>query len=206
MLKQGCYMGVKQQVIYETIEAFRNGEVSRAKAAQLLELSERSVSRLARKVAKNGHGCYAASKTKGKTPVNKTTGNIVEQILELLKNRYYDFSLAHAHEKIRGEHHIKISYRTLVNLAHRAALRPVKTRRPAQARLRRERFANEGMLLQMDGSHLKWNGKDEWCMIAIIDDATSKLVYAKFEKSETTWACLNALKAVVSKHGAPIFI
>ncbi len=43
-------------------------------------------------------------------------------------------------------------------------------------------------------------------MIAIIDDATSKLVYAKFEKSETTWACLNALKAVVSKHGAPHFI
>ncbi len=82
----------------------------------------------------------------------KTTGNIDEQILELLKNRYYDFSLAHAHEKIRGEHHIKISYRTLVNLAHRAALRLSKTRRPAQARLRRERFANEGMLLQMDGS------------------------------------------------------
>ena len=205
MLKQGCFMGVKQQVIYETIEAFRSGEVSRAKAAELLELSQRTVSRLARKVAKSGMAATVHC-NKGKLPFNKTSTETVERILDLLKNRYYDFSLAHAHEKIRHEHHIKISYRTLVNLAHRAALRTPKTRRPAQARLRRERFANEGMLLQMDGSHHKWNGTDEWCMIAIIDDATSKLVYAKFEKGETTWACLNALKALVSKRGAPHFI
>ncbi len=104
---------------------------------------------------------------KGKTPVNKTTGNIVVQILELLKNRYYDFSLAHAHEKIRGEHHIKISYRTLVKLAHTGSTASCQNAPSAQARLRRERFANEGMLLQMDGSHHKWNGKDEWCMIVL---------------------------------------
>ncbi len=122
----------------------------------------------------------------GRTPVNKLPQSLEEQLLALLKDRYYDFSIAHAHEKITKDDKLKVSYRSLLNLAITHGLRPAKKRRASKARKRRERFANQGMLLQMDGSHHRWNGVDEWCLIALIDDATSDLVYARFTPGETT--------------------
>ncbi len=55
-------------------------------------------------------------------------------------------------------------------------------------------MGNEGLLLQMDGSHHRWNGKDEWVLIAMIDDATSDIPYAEFFHSEDTWNCLAILQ------------
>jgi hypothetical protein len=55
--------------------------------------------------------------------------------------------------------------------------------------LYRPRMPQEGLLLQMDGSHHKFNGKDEWCLISAIDDATS-IPYAEFFNGETTLACI----------------
>lgn len=61
----------------------------------------------------------------------------------------------------------------------------------------------EGLLLQMDGSHHKRNGKDEWSLIAMIDDADSEIGYAEFLKSEDTINCLKVLEAVIAAKGIP---
>lgn len=76
-------------------------------------------------------------------------------------------------------------------------------RRPSSHRLYRERMANEGMFLQMDGSHHLWNGSDEWCLIALIDDATSDIPAAAFYEGETTWACMKTLRMVIETKGLP---
>jgi hypothetical protein len=39
----------------------------------------------------------------------------------------------------------------------------------------RERLANEGLMLPMDGSHHVWYVNKERCLIAAIDDATSRI-------------------------------
>jgi hypothetical protein len=55
----------------------------------------------------------------------------------------------------------------------------------------------------MDGSHHDWNGKEKWCLIAMIDDADSEITYAEFFKSEDTINCLKVLEAVIAAKGIP---
>jgi hypothetical protein len=67
-------------------------------------------------------------------------------------------------------------------------------------------MACEGLLLQMDGSHYKWNGRDEWCLISLIDDATSEIPAGKFFEGETTLGCMAVLRAVIEAKGVPQMI
>jgi hypothetical protein len=67
-------------------------------------------------------------------------------------------------------------------------------------------MASEGLLLQMDGSQHKWNGKDEWCLIGLIDDATSEMPAARFFPGETTFGCMAVLRAVIEAKGVPQMI
>jgi len=81
--------------------------------------------------------------------------------LRLIKDVYFDFNLDHAREMIAKNHNIKVSYPTLYRWAKAEGLGKRKKRRPSRKRMRRERFANEGLLLQMDGSRHKWFGEKE---------------------------------------------
>lgn len=58
-------------------------------------------------------------------------------------------------------------------------------------------------MIQLDGSPHKWNGRDEWCLVAAIDDATSTMAAARFFPSETTWACFHVLRAIIERYGVP---
>jgi hypothetical protein len=64
-------------------------------------------------------------------------------------------------------------------------------------------MANEGLMLQMDGSHHRWFGGRQSCLIAAIDDATSEIPAAGFFPSETTWACFAVLRRIVETRGVP---
>ena len=46
-----------------------------------------------------------------------------------------------------------------------------------------------------------WNGTDKWCLIAMIDDATSEIPSGKFFDSETTLGCMNVLRGVIEVKG-----
>jgi hypothetical protein len=65
---------------------------------------------------------------------------------------------------------------------------------------------NEGLLLQMDGSPHRYNGKDEWCLIAAIDDATSDIPYAEFFHSEDTINCMTVMQKIIERKGIPYAI
>ncbi len=62
-------------------------------------------------------------------------------------------------------------------------------------------MAQAGLMIQMDGSHHRWFGDRETCLIAAIDDATSEVVAAEFFEGETTFGCLKTLHEIVSKKG-----
>ncbi len=61
----------------------------------------------------------------------------------------------------------------------------------------------EGLLLQFDGSPHRWNGKDVWCLIGAIDDATSKMPYAEFFLAEDTLNCMTVMQRIIEKNGIP---
>lgn len=196
-----------EQFSLRVLEDYRAGRISRKEAAAVLGVSERAVNRRARKVREMGvagvkHGNFR------RPPANKKPDGMKDEVIRLVKELYFDFNVSHAREMLQLHHEIpSLSYMTLLSWCRKEGLGKRKRRRPSKARVSRERMANEGLMLQMDGSHHKWNGKDEWCLITLIDDATSDLVFARFfADGETTWNCLAALRSVIEQCGIPGYV
>ncbi|MEN0060415.1 MAG: hypothetical protein AAGB31_16360 [Bdellovibrio sp.] len=176
--------------------------MNRSDSADLLQCSPRTITRIANKVRKDGvfgvkHGNY------GKTPKVKHPDEFKAYILNLLCTEYFDFNIKHFHEILESTHKIEIPYKTLWRWCKEMKLvKNPRIRRRAK-RDYRHRLPQEGLLLQMDGCHHKFNGKDEWCLIAAIDDATSNIPYAEFFEGETTQGCLKVLKHIIDTKGLP---
>lgn len=198
-------MSKNEAVALRVLEDFRSGQLSRREAAQLLKCSERAVSRRAKKLRLKGiegikHGNYQ------RPAKNRIDGIQKEQMLKLAKETYFDFNLTHCLEMLLDRHALLASYSTFHRWYRAAGHHKSKRRRTSKARVYRERMAAEGLLLQMDGSHHRWNGQDEWCMIALIDDATSEMPAAKFFEGETTLGCMEVLRGVIEAKGVPQMI
>lgn len=208
MLSQGgLHLSKKDLMTFRVIEDYRQGRLSREEAAQKLGVSQRTITRKAKAIRERGIEALGHG-NRGREPVNKSACSVKDWYMGLYKERYYDFNFAHALEFIAMHHEPKekVCYSTFLRWGRQAGLGKVKRRRPCKARIARERKANEGLMLQMDGSHHAWNGRDKWALINIIDDATSKLLGGKFYPGETTFACMNTLREVIERHGIPEFI
>lgn len=205
-MEGGIFMNKNEQVTYQVLEDFRQGRVSRKRAAELIGVSERAISRRVRKIRERGmsgikHGNYSRS------PVNKTAEPLRREALSLIREKYSDFNTSHAHEFLVKEHGFELSYATLLSWCKQEGLtRTRKRRRSSKARVYRERMANEGMLLQMDGSEHEWNGKNKWHLISVIDDATSHTPAGQFYEGETSWSCMKLLRRVFTERGIPQFL
>ena len=205
-MDKGVRVSRLEEVAFWIVEDYRRGKHSLEEAALLLGVSPRTVMRRAKRVRE--HGLVGLKHANcGRHPANKLTDVLKDQVVALIRDRYFDFNLVHAREKLRDCHGITVSYATLYAWTRTAGVgRGKSRRRPSKARIRRERMANEGLLLQMDGSHHCWNGKDEWCLIAMIDDATSDVPCAEFFAGETTIGCLKMLRRLVESRGIPDII
>lgn len=201
-MEEGIFMSKRGQLVYRTVSDFLNGRLNRKETAEVLEVRERTVTRIARRIEKKGmlasvHG------NRNRTPWNKKDEEKRKQVMELVRNRYFDFNMTHALEKLRGEHGFYIGYETLRRWCHREKLVKHACRKRPIARYRRQRMQSEGLLLQMDGSPHRYNGQDEWCLIAAIDDATSDIPYGEFFLSEDTINCMTVLQKIIERKGIP---
>jgi hypothetical protein len=124
--------------------------------------------------------------------------------LELAQGKYFDFNFVHMNEFLEEQDKLKVSYSVLRRCCVKKGIAKHRKRSHRRIRRHRARFLREGMLLQMDGSHHKWNGKDEWVLIAAIDDATSEIAYAEFFPGETTLGCMEVMKKIIALKGVPL--
>lgn len=195
-------MTKRDQFRWRIIEDFRSGRISRAVAAELMAVSEKTVQRLAKRCRERGvsgltHG------NKGKPPAISKDQLLKAKCLSLAEHRYFDFNIQHCLEMLRKHHEVEVSYSTFRRWCRAAGLGKRKKRRSSKARVYRERLGNEGLLLQLDGSHHAWNGSDKWVMIAAIDDATSDIPYAELFPSEDTINCMAVLRRIIEIRGLP---
>ncbi len=81
-----------------------------------------------------------------------------------------------------------------------------KTTAKARIHQSRERRDCFGELIQIDGSHHDWfeDRAPKCCLIVFIDDATSSLMYCRFEPAETTQGYFRAVKDSVNAYGKPL--
>jgi hypothetical protein len=191
---------------YHVVEEFRGGHLSRKLAAAKLGIDERSVQRKAKCIREKGilgiiHG------NKFRQPKNTISQDYRDFFVALYRDKYFDFNFSHAYELLQRDHDLKVSYDTFRSWCRKEGLGKVRKRRPSKRRLARERASSEGLMWLLDGSPEKWNGKEEWSLIRLIDDATSKTPHAAFYESETTWGCMEVVRRAIEKcQGIPEFI
>ncbi len=126
---------------------------------------------------------------------------VVEEVLRLYKEQYFNFNVVHFHEKLLAQHSITVSYTWTKCLLQAAGL--VAKEQPRKPhRKRRPRRPLSGMLLHIDGSQHQWFGDERWFdLIVILDDATSEIYYAQLVEQESTPTVMTAIRAVVERCG-----
>ena len=81
-----------------------------------------------------------------------------------------------------------------------------RSRRSQQHRFRRKRMPQEGMLIQVDGSHHPWleDRGPKFVLLLAVDDATGIVVQAIFHPTEDTRGYLVLLEGLVRQWGIPL--
>lgn len=180
------------------------GQYSQAEAAQVLGLSVRQVRRLAAAYTARGPAALVHG-NRGRPPAHRLADTTREQIVALAQGRYAGVNQQHLTEKLTAEG-IRVSRTSVRRILLAAGVPSPRPRRPARHRQRRERMAQEGMLLQADGSRHQWLGPDGpyLTLIGMIDDATGIVPWALFREQEDAAGYLAVLRRVVQTKGIPL--
>lgn len=129
----------------------------------------------------------------------------VQRILHLYREHYQGFNVRHFHQLARRHHGVTLSY-TFVKLALQAAGLVAKRRARGRHRRRREPRPCYGELLHLDGSPHAWlalQPAERPTLIAVLDDATKRLLYAQLWGGESLQAVMHALAHVLRAYGLP---
>jgi transposase len=170
-------------------------------AAEIIGVTERTMRRWRERLEEEGYKGLA-DRRKGKPSFRRVPLKTCEEVLRLYREKYFDFSIRHFHEKLRNEHGIELSY-TWVQQALQGAGLVKRRRRRGPHRRRRERRPLPGMLLHIDGSKHRWLNDDCWYdLIVVLDDATSEIYYAQLVEEESTRTVMTALREVIEKKGS----
>ena len=116
----------------------------------------------------------------------------------LARTRYEGANHTHLSELLAEREGIDIGRTTLRRILVNAGLGSPRRRRPPKHRVRRQRMPQEGMLIQLDGSHHRWLGGDgpQFALLFAVDDATGSVVSARFcdqEDSHNYFLLMQAL-------------
>ena len=123
-------------------------------AAEVLGISVRQMQRRKERWERQGYdGLF--DRRLGKPSPKRVAVSVVEEVLRLYQEQYYDFNVKHFHEKLKREHNIKLSY-TWVKTALQTAGLVQRRGRRSKHRKRREPRPLPGMMLHIDGSKHQW--------------------------------------------------
>jgi transposase len=180
------------------------GQYSWLQAAEILGMSPRTVRRWRWRMDHFGDTALVDMR-RGVPSPRRVPALEIRRIVDLYRDRYRGFNCRHFHQVAKREHGLALSY-TLVRQVLQAAGLVKKGRARGRHRRHREPRACFGELLHIDGSSHEWLALlpgQRQTVIAVIDDATRRLLYAQLFVSESTQAVMTALRAVISRHGIP---
>src|SRR3569832_806416 len=186
--------------VQEVIMRAMAGKLRWFEAAEVLGISVRQMRRRKERWERQGYdGLY--DRRLGKPSPKRVAVSVVEEVLRLYQEQYYDFNVKHFHEKLKREHHIKLSYTWVKTALQTAGLVPRRGRR-SKHRKRREPRPLPGMMLHIDGSKHKWFYDGcYYDLIVVLDDATNEIYYAQLVEAESTFTVMAALRAVLETKG-----
>lgn len=200
-------MSKKEANRISLLDKLLKGEMKQKKAAQLLGLSVRQTRRLTGEYKKNGTVALV-HKLRGVSSNHKVSENKIAEAIKTVREKYADFSVTFAHEKLTKLHGINFSRETLrLAMISEGLLNP-KVKKIVNLHQMRERRVLEGELVMVDGSPHNWfesrGGVGKCTLLVFIDDATGKLLHLEFCQSESTNSYFRATRNYLLKHGKPV--
>lgn len=186
-----------QEVILRAV----SGQIKWFEAAEILGMSPRSMRRWRMRMEKQGYEGLFDRRTRRPSP-KRVALEVVEKVLHLYREKYFDFNVKHFHETLESEHGIRLSY-TWVKVALQTAGLVRRRNKRGRHHKRRPRRALPGMMLHIDGSTHAWLGhaQGKQDLVTLMDDATSEIYYAKLVDEESTATIMAGLQSVIAEQG-----
>lgn len=202
---RGLILSQQEQARLQVLNSVLEKRCSMVEAASLLRVSERHGWRLLAAYRREGATALAHG-NRGRQPPHSTPEAVKGRVQELAQDPYAGFNHTHLAEVLAEREGIVLSRATVQRILSAAGLKSPRQRRPPQHRCRRERYPQEGMLLQTDGSRHDWlEGRGPYLtLIAAIDDATGTVPYALFREQEDTQGYFRLLKEIIQHKGIPL--
>lgn len=198
---------LREQKRVMVLSRLDRGEANVAQAAVLLGLSERQVQRIRAAYREEGAAALMHG-NRGRAVWNTTSEETRRQVVALAQSTYQGCNHQHLTELLAERKGIVLHSSTVKRILGSAGVRSPRTRRGRRHRSRRERYPQEGMLLQVDGSRHDWlEGRGPWLtLIAAIDDATGDVPVALFREQEDAAGYMLLLEAMVGSVGRPLAV
>lgn len=207
-MAQTITMAIKELTRYEVIPRLVRREINGTEAAKQLNLSVRQLKRIKARFIKEGaQGLIHQSR--GRKSNRKIKEEKAREILKIIKAHYYDFGPTLAKEKLEENHQITIGLETLRQIMINEDLwKPRQRKKNKEYRAWRQRKEYYGEMEQFDGSYHHWfeDRAEPCCLLASIDDATSKPTKLQFVHWEGVKEGFSFWEKYLKTHGKPLII
>jgi transposase len=180
------------------------GKLTLVSAAEKLGLGYRQAKRLKQSLEEHGPPGLAHG-NRGRHPANRLDPELCRKIVLLAREKYALFNDSHFTEMLASEEGIRVGRETVRRLLRSVGIGPKRKRKARRHHRRRPRKAQEGLMMLWDGSPHAWFGLEHppCCLMAAMDDATGKVLAARFEPEESGVGYFELLSRVVRGHGIP---
>ena len=183
------------------------GEIHWFQAAEILGWHPRTLRRWRERYETHGYAGLV-DKRLHRPSIHRAPPDEVARVLRVYRERYTGFNVRHFHEIARREHGVTLSY-SFVKQALQEAGYVKKQRARGRHRRRREPRACVGELVHIDGSRHPWLALVpdlRATLIAVVDDATSRVLYGQLVDAESTATVMTALRDVFTRYGLPMAV
>ena len=204
-MKEMVILNRKEQRRLVVLNQVEGSRMRGREASEVLDLSLRHVRRLLAAYREEGAQALAHG-NRGREPHNALDKGLRRRVSELGGSTYAGCNNQHLTELLAEREGITLSRSSVRRILLGAGIRSPRKRRAPKHRSRRERYPQEGMLLQIDGSRHDWlEGRGPYLtLIGAIDDATGKVPYALFREQEDAQGYFLMLRQIVGSCGIPM--
>ena len=178
-------MNQQEQARIQVLNSVLEYHLPIAQAAEIMGISERHTKRLLAAYRRDGPAALAHG-NRGRRPHNAVPEATATAVVKLASNHYAGANHSHFTELLQEREGIDLSRPTVRRILVKAGLGSPRSRRSQQHRFRRKRMPQEGMLVQIDGSHHPWLGDraPPFTLLIAVDDATGTVDNALFCEKE----------------------
>ena len=191
------------------LEIFKDlirGRLNGTEVARILSLSVRQVRRIKGRLKIKGD-TGVIHESRGRESKKKVPEREIRKIARIIRTRYPDFGPTLTQEKLVEIHQIERSKETIRQIMIRENIWTHRERKKnREYRMWRERKEYVGELVQFDGSYHEWfeERAPRCCLLAAIDDASGKMMWAKFCYDEGVKPVFVFWKGYVQQIGKPV--